>query len=97
MSRTRHLHKRMSQRGITSRLVDVVSRFGVPINADRIILDRKNTLHLLHHLDRLRADLLEIGKKGGLVVVESNARQLTVFRPEFRRPSERPSEVSTNA
>lgn len=79
MARTRHLHQRMGQRGVKGRLVDVVSQYGTK-KGDRIVLDRKNIDELLKGLDRLRKDLTEIKDKGGLVVIEDNGRQITVYR-----------------
>lgn len=78
MARTRHIHQRMTQRGITSRLVDLTARFGMD-HGDKIILDRKNTESLISEMDRLRKDLLEIHAKGGLVVVEQNEAQITTY------------------
>jgi hypothetical protein len=69
----------MGQRGVKGRLVDVVSQYGTK-KGDRIVLDRKNIDELLNGLDRLRKDLTEIKDKGGLVVIEDNGRQITVYR-----------------
>jgi len=81
MSRTRHIHRRMGQRGITSSLVDLTSRYGID-QGDRIVLDRKNIAALLDGLDIFRKKLLEIHKKGGLVVVESGDTQITTYRAD---------------
>lgn len=78
MSRTRHIHQRISQRGIASRLLDLTAQFGVDCG-DKIILDRKNTESLLSEIDKVRKDLLEIHIKGGLVVVESDGTQITAY------------------
>lgn len=78
MARTRHIHQRMTQRGITSRLVDLAARFGMD-HGDKIILNRKNTESLLSEMDRIRKDLLDIHAKGGLVVVEENDAQITTY------------------
>lgn len=79
MARTRHMHQRMGQRGVTSRLVDLTSQYGTD-NGDRIVLDCKNVKELLAGMDALRKDLLKIDKKGGLVVIESDEAQITVYR-----------------
>ena len=81
MARTRHLHQRMGQRGITSRLVDLTSQYGTD-NGDRIVLDRKNVEELLVGLETFRKDLLKVHEKGGLVVVESGDTQVTVYRTD---------------
>lgn len=79
MAKTRHMHKRMSQRGITQRMVSLISEFGVTID-DKQILDRKNIDELLKGMDDLRKDLLKLRDKGGLVVVEANDTLITTYR-----------------
>lgn len=79
MARTRHMHQRMGQRGITSRLVDLTSQYGTD-HGDRIVLNRKNTEELLAGLDAFRKDLITIHEKGGLVVIENGEAQITVYR-----------------
>ncbi|MFS8150146.1 hypothetical protein [Vreelandella titanicae] len=79
MARTRHMHQRMGQRGITSRLVDLTSQYGID-NGDHIVLDRKNIDELLAGLDVFRKDLLKAHEKGGFVVVESGDTQITAYR-----------------
>lgn len=78
MAKTRHIHKRMSQRGIKSRLVDLVSQFGMNQD-DKVILSRKNTEALLRALDGLRSQLLEVHAKGGMAVVEQGGNQITTY------------------
>lgn len=78
MAHTRHIHKRMSQRGITASLVDLVSQFGMP-DGDKVILSKKNTEALLKELDAMKRDLLSIHKKGGVVVVEQGESQITTY------------------
>lgn len=78
MARTKHIHQRMTQRGITSRRVDLTARFGMD-HGDKIILNRKNTKRLLSEMDRFRKGLLDIHAKGGLVVVEENDAQITTY------------------
>lgn len=79
MARTRHLHQRMGQRGVTSRLVDLTSQYGTD-TGDRVVLDRKNVEELLAGLEAFRKDLLKIHEKGGLVVIESGEAQITAYR-----------------
>ena len=64
MAKTRHIHKRMSQRGISSRLVDLVSQFGMD-HGDKVILSRKNTEALIGAVDTLKSQLIEVQTKGG--------------------------------
>lgn len=78
MAKTRHIHKRMSQRGINSRLVDLVSQFGMD-HGDKVILTRKNAEALIGAVDALKSQLIEVQAKGGLVVVEQGDYQITVY------------------
>jgi hypothetical protein len=68
----------MSQRGINTSLVDLVSQFGMP-DGDKLILTKKNTEALLKEMDAMKRNLLEIHKKGGLVVVEQSDTQITAY------------------
>lgn len=79
MAKTRHMHKRMNQRGVTQHMVDLVRQFGVNIN-DKQILDRKNIDALLNRIEVLHKDLLKLRDKGGLVVVEDNDTLITTYR-----------------
>lgn len=78
MAKTKHIHKRMSQRGINARLVDLVSQFGMD-HGDKVILTRKNAEALLGAVEGLKSRLLDIHSKGGLVVVEQGEYQITVY------------------
>lgn len=78
MAKTKHIHKRMSQRGIKSRLVDLVSQFGVDQD-DKVVLTRKNVEALLGAVDDLKRQLLEVHSKGGLAVVEQGGYQITAY------------------
>ena len=69
----------MNQRGITQRMVDIVSDYGISVN-DKLILDQKNIDELLGGMDSLRKDLLKMKEKGGLVVVENNDMLITTYR-----------------
>ena len=78
MAKTRHMHQRMSQRGITDRMLEVVSDYGITQD-DKQILDRKNIDALMKYLDKLRKELLRIRDKGGLAVVEVNDVYITAY------------------
>jgi hypothetical protein len=79
MTMTRHAHKRMGQRGITLRLINVVREHGVQ-RGDKLLLGRQNIDDLVQDLDKLRKDLLKVRDKGGIVVVESNETVITTYR-----------------
>ena len=78
MAKTRHIHKRMSQRGITDRMLKIVSKFGMK-QGDKRILDRKNLDSLLKNMDALRKDLVRLRDKGGLVGIETDDTQITTY------------------
>ncbi len=79
MAKTRHIHQRMNQRGITQRMVEIVSDFGVE-DGDKQILDKGNLDLLIKSMDKLRSEFLRLRDKGGLVVVESGDTQITAYR-----------------
>ena len=78
MARTRHIHKRMNQRGINAVLVDLVCEYGME-DGDKLVLDRKNTTRLLEEVGRFAKKLERIRSKGGVVVVEANNEQITTY------------------
>ena len=84
MARTRHMHQRMSQRGITERMLQVVRGFGVTLG-DKQILDCNNIDLLMRELDKLRKDLLKVRDKGGLVLVEDGGNDITSYRVDSYR------------
>ena len=74
MAKTRHIHKRMNQRGIKQKLIDLTLKFGKEAKcrgARKYFLTRKNARHTLGLLDELRGSILEAIDKGGLVLVTS--------------------------
>ena len=79
MTKTSHLVVRMSQRGITQEMIDLVRRFGERFG-DRIVLKRKDIQKTIDELDELRASLLKIMDKGGVVVVEEDGVLVTAYR-----------------
>jgi hypothetical protein len=96
---TKHLGVRMSQRGITSDMIDLVLAYGEN-RQDKVVLCRKAAMKLVARLDGAqRATALKVLDKGGLVVVEKEGSLLTAYnlnsfdrrkrggtRPSPRRP-----------
>jgi hypothetical protein len=78
MARTKHLHKRMNQRGISAVLVDLVCEYGME-DGDKLILDRKNTTYILEEIGRVTKRLERIRSKGGIAVVEASGAQITTY------------------
>lgn len=78
MKTTQHAQKRMSQRGITRAMVDLVLEYG-DVDQDKAYLDRNHTLQLVTELDAKLKIAKKILDKGGCVVVESGAAVVTTY------------------
>lgn len=79
MARTRHINRRMSQRGIRLEVLDMVSKFGVR-NGDKLILNRKACQAIRSTLDQLKRTIGEIEETGGYVLVNANGNDITTYR-----------------
>jgi len=78
MYETFHINKRVRQRGITNRMIELTLEFG-EIQADKIRLGTRRIKKLLRTHKELKKDLLKILDKGGLVVVASGATLITAY------------------
>ena len=78
MSKTRHIQKRMSQRGIQQAMVDMTLEYGEP-QGDKVILNRKGIDCILKEIEKLKKCALSLRKKGGLVVVDVEDTLLTTY------------------
>ncbi len=78
---TKHMHARMSQRGIPSDLVDLARQFGRDDN-DKLILDRKGLSGLLGELRALERKVIKALDNGGVVVVEANGALITAYNAD---------------
>jgi hypothetical protein len=78
MTATKHIGERMSQRGMTKRMIELVMEFGKE-QGDKVILNRKATQSILHEMDQLKKDLLKVMDKGGIVVVMDNETLITTY------------------
>ena len=88
MARTRHIEKRMNQRGIRAAMLDIVEQFGV-WDGDRLVLNRKGCSCAVRELDNLRRSLLEVESTGGLVLVQEEGVDITAYRLESYRRAPR--------
>lgn len=79
MLTTKHFRERMSQRGVTKRMVDLVLEYGRS-QGDKIILNKKAAQSVLDEIDRIKKDLLKIKDKGGLTVVCSDESLITTYK-----------------
>ncbi len=78
MFETYHINKRVRQRGITNRMVELTLEFG-EVHADKIRLGTRRIKKLLRTHKELKGDLLKILDKGGLIVVASGASLITAY------------------
>lgn len=79
MHKTKHIQQRMSQRGISQDMVDLVLSYG-EAEGDKVILNRKASARLM----AAARTLAKILDKGGLVVVTSGDAQLTTYNYQGR-------------
>jgi len=78
MITTNHILARMSQRGISKKLVDLVYEYGKE-KGDKLILNKKTTQTLIKEIDSMRKELLRIIDKGGVTVVLDNDALITAY------------------
>lgn len=83
MNTTHHFTQRMSQRGVSREMVNLVRDHGI-LEGDKIILGRRDAARLIEELmEKLRV-LKKIQDKGGIVVVESGETLVTTYNFQRR-------------
>ena len=75
---TKHSLARMSQRGLTKQLIELVVEFGKD-RGDKVILNKKMTQKVISEIDCLRKELVKIIDKGGVTVVMDNGSIITAY------------------
>lgn len=80
MNKTMHLQQRMSQRGISRDMVDLVLGYG-KAEGDKVVLSRKDSAQLL----AAARTLSKIADKGGLVVVADGEALITTYHYTGRK------------
>jgi hypothetical protein len=78
MQFTQHAHQRMTQRGITRSMINLVLEFG-EVEQDKAILDKKHAQQLIRELEEKLRTAKKILDKGGCVVVEADNAILTTY------------------
>ena len=78
MHMTQHFGQRMSHRGVTKDLVDLVLAHGEQ-EGDRAILNQKSAKRLLAELQHQQRIVKKIIDKGGLVVVSTGETLITTY------------------
>jgi hypothetical protein len=79
MARTRHIGRRMSQRGIKQALVDLALQFGEDTQ-DKCILGRQGLQCLIDEIEGLKRTAKQALDKGGVVVVQADGALITTYR-----------------
>ena len=83
MNTTHHFTQRMSQRGVSREMVNLVRDHGI-LEGDKIILGRRDAARLIEELmEKLRV-LKKIQDNGGIVVVESGETLVTTYNFQRR-------------
>ncbi len=78
MRLTQHAHLRMTQRGITRSMIDLVLEYG-QVEQDKAILNRKHAQELIRELEEKLRTAKKILDKGGCVVIEADNAILTTY------------------
>lgn len=79
MHKTRHIQQRMSQRGITEAIINMVFDFGIS-DGDKITLDKKNCQLLSKLFEQMKRTTDKMAEKGGYTLVASGESLITVYR-----------------
>lgn len=85
MSKTRHIQKRMSQRAINQKLLNLVLEYGVEAENGKVILNRQGLSGLDRELMELHQAVQHAINKGGLVVVRDDEVLITTYRLDSYR------------
>lgn len=80
MTRTLHVRKRMTQRGIKSQYLNLIRDFGTDLGNERVVLDKKAALAAVACLNKIKHDLMGIIKAQGYVLVEADGQAITSYR-----------------
>ena len=83
MSKTLHIQKRMSQRGITNDLLNLTLAFGTKTGSDRYILNRKGCQNLIDSLRHVEKIAIKAIDKGGLVVIKEGDSLITTYNLNY--------------
>ena len=78
MHLTEHIQQRMSQRGVSREMVDLVMTHGT-LEQDKYILSRREALHLLESFQRQTRVVKKILDKGGVTVVAEDGALITTY------------------
>ena len=80
---TDHARTRMSQRGITRSMINLVLEYG-EVKQDKSYLDRKLAMQLVRELEEKLRVAKKILDKGGCVVVEGTDAVITTYNYQVK-------------
>ena len=75
---THHIAKRMSQRGVSRKMLDLVLDYGVN-EGDKVVLGRREAAHLIENFRETMRLLIKVMDKGGVVVVAEGEHLITTY------------------
>ena len=79
MYKTRHIHQRMSERGITQPVIDILYHFGIS-DGDKITLSKKNCELLSQVFSKMKKITDKMAEKGGFTLVADGETLITTYR-----------------
>ena len=85
MCKTSHIQKRMSQRGIRQKIIDMVISFG-ETKGDKRILNKNGCRAVMAELDAVRQTVMQAMERGGYVVVDVEGKLLTTYALDSYNP-----------
>ncbi len=89
MSMTKHMQERMSERAISSTMIQLVEVFGINSRqGDKVILNRNAANLVIKKLRNYLKELEKIQSRGGITLVEYDGIQITTyFNDSYKRLS----------
>lgn len=78
MQQTQHFKQRLSQRGVTRKMVDFTLDYG-RVDGDRWVLDRKSTDRMIEQLKNELRVAKKIRDKGGTIVITEDNKLITTY------------------
>lgn len=86
MSKTRHITKRMNQRGITSEMLEIAKQFGEYDQGDKLILSKKDIDAYLKEMERISKVMKKMQSRGGVVLVSRGDIEITTYALNSYKP-----------
>ena len=86
MQTTQHAMQRMSLRGVTGDMVDVVLNYGF-VEQDKYVLGKRQALELLNDLKKQERLVKKILDKGGVTVVAQDDVLITTYNCNSYKPN----------